>query len=367
MLPMFQYKVDYGAYVLWRKSDQSQVLLADLVGCAKGRDFDQIGALEQDALVRKFATWLRSRGFSRLVGDLMDYREGRKILEFEVSKISDENAIRFSHVGSKFIASFFPNFWEAKAKGSLSPKEMFNDDSFLFEIIRDILSEGAFPKSRHVLSKLRLYRHNKSVSLFMPCVAKAVYCRLAPAGSKVLDFCGGYGGRLMGALACPNVISYTGIDANKQSCEGLNHLYWHMHRREGVDKEVTITHGDSIESMKRFSDDAFDFCFTSPPYFNAEKYEEGEGQSSSQYQEYGSWLTDYLFVAVREACRISKVVAINVANTGAYPIADDLRKWIGTEMRLASEMKLVSPRLGGGKREEPLFVLSRKGTPPPTT
>ena len=46
--------------------------------------------------------------------------------------------------------------------------------------------------------------------------------------------------------------------------------------------------------MSQFSDKSFDFCFTSPPYFNAEEYSNEEVQSYKKYSTYGEWFDNFL-------------------------------------------------------------------------
>jgi len=360
VFPLFQYKIDYKANVEWAKADESQILLADIIRCPRGEEFIFLSRVEQDELVSKWVTWLYSRGFSKLVSDSMSARDGRKVFEFDTTKIIHPDSISMGYMGSKFVQSFFPGYWEAKAKGNKSPKEIFEDKRFLTEITRSILIKGKAPKGKHILQRLRFYRGNKAVSFFAPCVAKAVYDKYALPNARVLDFCAGYGGRLMGAIASKSVMSYTGIETDKNSYEGLNRLFWHLSRKEHIEKPASIIHGDSIEEMKRFSDNSFDLGFTSPPYFDSEIYSDETSQSIHKYPQYGQWLNEYLLVALKEASRICKKVVINIANTGSYPVADDVRKWINESgMELIEESKLISSKFGGGNKAEPLFVFKK--------
>ena len=84
----------------------------------------------------------------------------------------------------------------------LSPKEVFDNKEFLSDIIRKIIIQGYFPSKEKILKALQRYRGNKQVSGFMPSVAKSIYHKYCGEGSRVFDFCAGYGGRLFGAVAC---------------------------------------------------------------------------------------------------------------------------------------------------------------------
>ena len=288
-------------------------------------------------------------------------KDMKKALEFNSELLLDDGLIKFCKHGSQFVLSHFVNFWSARSKGKMSPREVFENDSYLSEIIRSLLLEGRPPRGKVVLSKLRYYRGNKSVSLFMPCMAKAIYDKYVPEGGRVFDFCGGYGGRMFGAMASKKVVSYTATEANPESCTGLNSLSRAL-SKEGIRKETVILNCDSIEGMRRFSDKSFDFCFTSVPYFDAEEYSDDVLQSSRRYPEFGQWVQGYLFPSLVEAARISKVVAINVADTGPYKIVEALTcraKDYG--LCIKEEMKLAYPRYGGGKKYEPLLFVQSLG------
>ena len=119
-----------------------------------------------------------------------------------------------------------------------------------------------------------------------------------------------------------------------------------------------MSNQDSVIGMKQFHDNAFDFCFTSPPYFDAEKYEENSSQSSQAYYKYGDWFENWLLPAINEAQRISKKTAINIANTGAYHIADDLRRYFEQNDIQWQEDQIRYPsRFGGKFRFEPIFII----------
>ena len=71
---------------------------------------------------------------------------------------------------------------------------------------------------------------------------------------------------------------------------------------------------------------------------------------------YGEWFNEFLIKSVKEATRISKKVAINIANTGGYRIADDLQKWLESENIIYIIDKIRMPSYTGGYRFEPIFV-----------
>jgi hypothetical protein len=279
-----------------------------------------------------------------------------KIKEYDTAKIIIPDGIGFSYMGSGCATGFFPGFWSARSKAQSSPKQLFENDAYLSEMIRGIILKGRFPSKKALLNALRHFKGNKVISSFMPCMAKAIYQKYATPTSRVIDFCGGYGGRMLGAAASPNVSSYTAIEPCSSSFQGLSNLAREL-ATIGVDKPLAVANQDAVTALKQFEDKEFDFCFTSPPYFNAEEYDDAQSQSRVRFPYYGSWLEGFLFPSITEACRVSKRVVINIANTGSYPIADELRRWASERKILVEEGKLWYPKRGGGKKYEPLFVM----------
>jgi 16S rRNA G966 N2-methylase RsmD len=357
VLPSFLYKVDYDAYTGYREKKETQEVSGKLIRCPLGADFNALDPLEQDKYVSNLVAHYQKNKIYSLVEKPDKWRSHIKsVIKANPDNLIREGHIVFSNMGNKFLMSHFPNYWDAKSKGSSSPREVFENKKYLSDIIRKIISDGYYPNQQKILKSLKNYRGNQQVSGFMPCVAKAIYHRHCDEGARVIDFCGGYGGRLFGAAVCNKVGSYTCIEINFDSFSGLHDLYKTLREEAEVIKPINIINQDSILGMKQFSDQSFDFCFTSPPYFDTEIYEDSTHQSSAQYDFYGEWFEEYLIKAINEARRISKKVAINIANTGGYKIADDLRKWLDKNNIGYQEDKLRLPHYGKDHRFEPIFV-----------
>jgi hypothetical protein len=55
--------------------------------------------------------------------------------------------------------------------------------------------------------------------------------------------------------------------------------------------------------------------------------------------------------------RVSKKVAINIANIGGYFIADDFEKWLTNNNTNFIKNYIKMPQFGGGHRIEPIFII----------
>jgi 16S rRNA G966 N2-methylase RsmD len=357
VLPMFYYKINKNDHTSWKQ--KKNLSIHDIKECPLSDNFMSMNKDKQDEWVDNIVFSLHHQGFRSLLDDPKNHlTDMRKVFEFDTGKTIKEDCIDFSSLGNIFLMYHFPNFWTAKAKGSYSPREIFNNEIYLKEIVREVILNDRIPIGRVLLRKLRRYRGNKCVSGFMPCIAKSIYDKYCDEGSNVLDFCAGYGGRLFGASASEKVKSYHGIEINLDSFSGLHNLRHSLYVYKNIKTSININNQDSLLGMKMFVDNTFDFCFTSPPYFDAELYDTDSKQSSQKYGSYGEWFDNYLIPCVVESSRVSKKVAINVANTGAYPIADDLKEYLESKNMLLGEDRIKYPKFGGGNKFEPIFVIS---------
>jgi 16S rRNA G966 N2-methylase RsmD len=358
ILPMFSYKINYDVYKDKRESKEIQVINGEVLECPLGADFSSLNTIKQEEHIDGLIDFYQSKGIERLIDRPHKWENHMsRVININPENLIRESYISFSNLGNRFLMSHFPNFWSAKAKGGQSPKEVFNNKEYLGDIIRQIIIQGYFPSQEKILKALQRYRGNKKVSGFMPCVAKSIYHKYCNDGDRVLDFCAGYGGRLFGSMSCDKVKSYTGIEVNFDTYLGLQNLHNTLRLHGEIKKEVTILNQDSILGMQQFRDNVFDFCFTSPPYFNAELYEDESGQSFNKYPKYGQWFEEYLIGAVREAMRVSKRVAINMDNTGGYMIADDLEKWMTSKSIPYIIDKIRLPNFGAEFKYSYIFVI----------
>jgi 16S rRNA G966 N2-methylase RsmD len=85
---------------------------------------------------------------------------------------------------------------------------------------------------------------------------------------RVLDFCAGWGGRLVGACAL-NLKKYIGIDINASLKEPYANLKKFM--KETSSTEIEMIFDDALNVA--YEKLEYDTAFTSPPYYFLEKYE----------------------------------------------------------------------------------------------
>jgi SAM-dependent methyltransferase len=133
----------------------------------------------------------------------------------------------------------------------------------------------------------------------------------------VLDFSAGYGGRLLGALSLGR--HYFGIDPSEAQVRGLREMSevcmpWFP--RGG---KCQISLGPAEDLLPKYRKNTFDLVFSSPPYFDRERYGEEAEQSFIRYPEFDLWLERFLRVVLLESSRVLRKGGWLVLNVGRTP------------------------------------------------
>jgi hypothetical protein len=83
-------------------------------------------------------------------------------------------------------------------------------------------------------------------------------------------------------------------------------------------------------------DDTFDIVFTSPPYFDRERYSDSDTQSWKRYTRAESWLSGFMYPVVKKVwdrIRPGGHLCINIADlvqSGRISLCDPMNDYIGT-------------------------------------
>lgn len=202
------------------------------------------------------------------------------------------------------------------------------------------------------------------MSNFRPVVARQLIHEFSKTGDVILDFCSGYGGRLLGAISLDR--HYIGLDVEMDQITGSSNMIQSL---SGIAKgSAELHHGLAEEKLPLYDSNSIDMIITSPPYFNLEKYSAGLGQSYVRYDNYERWKTNFLEKVLHEAHRILKpnsFLVINIANIPKFPIAKDLELiskqlfQIDTLTTLPINSRPYQRKTGNAERGEPVFVFKK--------
>lgn len=224
-------------------------------------------------------TFLTNHPFPKSVNYIKNIDEIYNGLRFQT--ISSGNNLISNTVGVGFLNYFFLDEMILTKK---SGRYIF--DSWDDTLNRRKLIECTFKNKDltifHPLAVVNKYSYQGSRAYnFPPNIAKYIYNKYG--GERVLDFCAGFGGRLLGFWHS-NVKEYVGIDPNKK----LKHnemISW-LRENDFYNKKKASIIYSSAEDVNYDELGKFDLVFTSPPYFNSEIYSEDETQSLTRYPKY---------------------------------------------------------------------------------
>lgn len=196
-------------------------------------------------------------------------------------------------------------------------------------------------------------------SQFRPSAAKTIYETFN--SEHVLDFSSGWGDRMAGAVATPNLKKYVGIDPNANLVEN----YTKQKVMFNSDKDIQMIVGPAEEEVSKI-EDTFDTIFTSPPYFIVERYTREENQSWKRYKKIDMWLEKFLFKTLKDCwdrLKPNGVLAINISdvycNHTINRICDPMNDFISTLPSAKKEENInyrMAKRINSKSHKEGIFV-----------
>lgn len=201
---------------------------------------------------------------------------------------------------------------------------------------------------------------------FPPTVMMAMFKLFKP--KVVVDPCGGWGDRLVGALAyCDQLVSYTSIEPNKRLVRSYEQM---VNKLVGKDqsKRFNFIQGCAEEQLVCLPKGTADLVFTSPPYYNLELYNSEPTQSTARYPKYLDWLENFLFKLMDGSVQVLKpegVLAINIQDVPGASIQSDLLDYMACHIHMRYLGKIYF-----GDHQKPreiygeILIWKGNGTPP---
>ena len=298
----------------------------------------------------------------------------RKLQKFDINTILDGDKIVQTMHALRLAWSYFPHFWEVKCGNSMrSPMETFLDDDKFKSTIKKTwkweLKHWGGENPEHQNNKfhenrlrqsIKIYTGTQSVSNFRPTAAKLIYEKYGGDG-VVWDMSCGWGGRLIGALSSNRVKKYIGTEPSTKTFEGLKKIQKEFNY---IDKEVELHKLGS--EVFRPDEESIDLCFTSPPYFDTEKYSNESTQSYIKYPTEQEWIDGFLFQTIEncyECLKKNGYLLLNIANTSRGKNIEDGTLRICKELGFVQEKTLqltLSSVMGAGYKYEPVFVFKKE-------
>ncbi len=345
--------------------------LEELVLNLKGRDWAVKSFRDRERLVELSFQYWRRRGFPySSLSDANIVLEYSRLEATKKDQVILDNEIQSLMVGIGLANCFHPQMWSVKVKGTRSPLNCFSNDAALRNLIRKALNiweDRSAINASNLRRMLASFSHTARVSNFRPTAAKAIYERYSKNADTVLDFSAGYGGRMLGCL--PLDRTYIGIDPCTSQVKGLRAMGAKLKTLVKVRARTKIYRACAENFMPTLRPNSVALVFSSPPYFNLERYSDEKSQSYIKYPHYEDWLDEFLKKIFIESKRILKRggrLVVNVADVNGYCLTEDVMQ-MGKRFFMAEEtlkLKLVNlPYLRGCParvyKYEPVFVFKK--------
>ena len=225
-----------------------------------------------------------------------------------------------NNAGQTINRFLFPNIMSAepKGRGSNSLKDRFYNDAKLKRAIRICFE---FRDGNNLVYPTAIRRAlelvtGENVTNFKAQNAKAIVENLCPVlWGNIYDYSAGYGGRLLGITSSNMRYNYIGIDPNTETIKYLNYL------NNCIEEAVGIK-GKIIQNVsEEYQPNNIDLAFSSPPYFNLEKYSDEETQCMVRYRTLDEWFSGYAEPTIKNIYKsLNKdgIFATNIADYKTY-------------------------------------------------
>lgn len=220
--------------------------------------------------------------------------------------IDKHGRIKQSMHGLALAWHYHPLAWSVRCGNRKTPIELFRDDRLFMQAIERRTKLGNAFSDSGLRKILRSFSSTQSVSNFRPTAAAAIYHRYLPDdGGVVWDMSAGFGGRLLGALACDRVDKYIGTDPASHTIDGLREMAAELvPMAQSLGRrtlEVELHRVGSDDSLPERN--SLDLCFTSPPYFGWEQYGDEPEQSHKKFPTQHEWLHGFVGATLRNCSR----------------------------------------------------------------
>lgn len=345
-----------------------------LINCLNitGAEYQIMSFKEKQKLkVSVFKYW-RSVGFPYTqLKDEEITEEFIRLRNVNINKMIINNRIKYAVQGLRLANYFHPEMWAVKVGKYRTPLECFHDDEALYECI---CKAASFWRNRRCFDEscmrmiLSIYRNVAKVSNFRPTAAKTIYQLYTSNNDTVLDFSAGYGGRLLGCLCLDR--KYIGIEPCTKQVKGLNSMITKLKDLGLIKLKPIIYQAPAEEFLKKLKTESVSLIFSSPPYFNLEKYATEATQSFIKYPSYDLWVKHFLTGVISESFRIlkkGKFFIINVANIGSTCLAKDTFRICKNFFKYHRTLKLQVPQRPFKRKNkfmvykhEPIYVFIKK-------
>ena len=303
----------------------------------------------------------------------------RAIKEFKSTSYNSviDNRIGLGNNRGQPLSRFlFPNMMtaEPKGRGSNSLKDRFLDDTKLKRAIRICfeMREGQKLVYPTALRRSLELVTGENIQNFKPQNARAIVEHLCPVlWGNIYDYSAGYGGRLLGIGSSNMNYNYTAVDPNTETVNYLQYF-------NSLIKQATGVEGTIVQSVSEdYQPEDVDLAFSSPPYFNLEKYSDEPTQCMVNYTTLDEWFDGYVvptMTNIHNGLNSDGVFATNIADYETYGQKEPVEvceRWVETaekigfkhtgtiKMMLNTRPGVGNDKLAGREKFEGVYVFTK--------
>lgn len=327
--------------------------LDDLIHLYNNKNYIRLPDAEKEAMVEEVFNIYRGKNIFPITYYTTKsvYKEIEKCINKEFEFEGNLLNHRFNQ-GSSLLKWVFPNsnhvFLGTDNRTMLNK---FYTDHTLYRAISFALQYDKDCRPSKILGGLRMIGGSTTTN-FKAMHMKALCERYCPEGGAIYDFSCGFGGRMLGALSSKNNFRYIGVEPCVETYEQLLKL--------GKYIEDVTDRSNSFEIYNIGSEDftykmeAVDFAFSSPPYFNLERYSDEPTQCYNKYPDLDDWFEGYVKETIKNIYKILKT-----GGTYAVNIADF--KSGGREVNYVDKWIEMSEEVGFKFKEQLYMKLQSRG------
>ncbi len=216
----------------------------------------------------------------------------------------------------------------------MTPMEVFRDDDKLWEVLEERALYGSVRSltDSEVRKGLKSATGAQGVSGFRPSAAWAIYDLYCPDNATVYDPSAGWGGRMVGALACKKIRKYIACEPATKTFVGLKRMKADLNRlvpQRGLQVEIHRVGSEDFTPAPG----TVDCAVWSPPYFEGdgvvEEYSTEKTQSHVRFPQLDQWLEGFIGQTVRNcyvAFKPGGILTLNVSDAIAESVTDQAVK-----------------------------------------
>lgn len=324
-----------------------------------------------EQMVNETFRHFREKGFPYIVlTDREKKEEFNALKAFDTQLIFGEEVLSDS-TGVALANSYHPHRYDVQVNDNRTAIYVFQRDHLLKKCIQKSLKMNGKATPAALRSMISIFEGVQVPSNFPPATAKEIYEYFLPNTGVVWDMSCGWGGRLLAAMSTDAVTLYQGTEPSTVTVSGLDTMRSDF---KWDSKSYIVCTGSESPLPSGFVE--CDLCFTSPPYFNTEKYAREPTQSFIKYPTRTDWMHKFMRETLLNCNRILKesgFLVVNIANVSTYRnLCNDFLKeadLVGFRL-LETKYLQLSTMPGGGKRNknkegvgnrnEPIFIFAKK-------